>query len=244
MRALDKLTKKKRDHVKVAELVRMSVEHSRPEMLSPNRQVNIENSKTSNHHNSSLSSVSSLSPKNAANNLKMMLMSPNKNVNFDSIASSAGSVASSSANSTNSSNVVVVANTNPMKTSMGDLDLQKLPANIKFELDQLELELLEGDITQKGYDKKRARLLEGYLKSLHAPHLNSNDAKTDTKSKEKIRIYRKRNKEDVSTNRYHSGKFITLFCFNHQVVRLDTCRLYFCFFSHCFKIFFVLNLVN
>ena len=189
----------------------MSVEHSRPEMLSPNRQVNIENSKTSNHHNSSLSSVSSLSPKNAANNLKMMLTSPNKNVNFDSIASSAGSVASSSANSTNSSekcNNAVVANTNPMKTSMGDLDLQKLPANIKFELDQLELELLEGDITQKGYDKKRARLLEGYLKSLHAPHQNS-DAKTDTKSKDKIRIYRKRNKEDVNANRYHSGKFIT-----------------------------------
>jgi hypothetical protein len=43
------------------------------------------------------------------------------------------------------------------------LNLDKLPSNIKFELDQLELELLEGDITQKGYDKKKAKLLAPYL---------------------------------------------------------------------------------
>jgi hypothetical protein len=43
--------------------------------------------------------------------------------------------------------------------------LEELPANIRFELDQLELELLEGDITQKGYEKKRNKLLSTYIGS-------------------------------------------------------------------------------
>ncbi len=44
--------------------------------------------------------------------------------------------------------------------------LDQLPTNIRFELDQLELEFLEGDLTQKGYDKKKARLLAAYLTDL------------------------------------------------------------------------------
>lgn len=43
------------------------------------------------------------------------------------------------------------------------IQLDHLPTNVRFELDQLELELLEGDLTQKGYDKKKARLLAPYL---------------------------------------------------------------------------------
>lgn len=42
------------------------------------------------------------------------------------------------------------------------LNLDQLPPNVKFELDQLELELLEGDITQKGFDTKKAKLLAPY----------------------------------------------------------------------------------
>ena len=41
--------------------------------------------------------------------------------------------------------------------------LDKLPSNIRFELDQLELELLEGDLTQKGFDKKKGKLLAPYM---------------------------------------------------------------------------------
>lgn len=55
------------------------------------------------------------------------------------------------------------------------LDLDKLPSNVKFELDQLELELLEGDITQKGYDKKKAKLLAPYLNDSNIIVNNNNN---------------------------------------------------------------------
>jgi hypothetical protein len=51
---------------------------------------------------------------------------------------------------------------NSLTNASNDL-IDKLPSNVKFELDQLELELIEGDITQKGYDKKRAKLLAPFL---------------------------------------------------------------------------------
>ncbi len=38
-----------------------------------------------------------------------------------------------------------------------------LSTNVRTELDQLELELLEGDITQKGYEKKKAKLLAPFM---------------------------------------------------------------------------------
>ncbi|KAG7256521.1 hypothetical protein CRUP_020600 [Coryphaenoides rupestris] len=38
-----------------------------------------------------------------------------------------------------------------------------LPAEVREKLAELELELSEGDITQKGYEKKRGKLLAPYI---------------------------------------------------------------------------------
>lgn len=46
-----------------------------------------------------------------------------------------------------------------------DIDIASLPPDVREKLAELELELSEGDITQKGYEKKRARLLAPYLSS-------------------------------------------------------------------------------
>ncbi|KAI9305841.1 hypothetical protein BJ944DRAFT_264525, partial [Cunninghamella echinulata] len=39
---------------------------------------------------------------------------------------------------------------------------QELPAEILKKLEDLQIELDEGDITQKGYEKKRSTLLDNY----------------------------------------------------------------------------------
>ena len=132
---------------------------------------------------------------------------------FKSCNSTTSSV---SADSTSTSSAFVSPNA---KSSSLQLDL--LPSNVKLELDQLELELLEGDITQKGYDKKRAKLLEPYLALItkkesptHSPTNKTNiiivnkQANELTKSKDKIRIPKKnKNRDDPNANRYHSGNF-------------------------------------
>ncbi|XP_036419427.1 disco-interacting protein 2 homolog C isoform X2 [Colossoma macropomum] len=46
---------------------------------------------------------------------------------------------------------------------MADRDTLPLPIEIRARLAELELELSEGDITQKGYEKKRAKLIQAYL---------------------------------------------------------------------------------
>lgn len=82
--------------------------------------------------------------------------------NLNSCNSTTSSVsAASSTTSTNSSAFIttnIQINTSPglsnLANSFQELKLETLPAHVKFELDQLELELLEGDITQKGYDKR------------------------------------------------------------------------------------------
>lgn len=43
------------------------------------------------------------------------------------------------------------------------MDLTKLPTEVRDKLAELELELSEGDITQKGYEKKRSKLLAPYV---------------------------------------------------------------------------------
>ncbi|XP_069330974.1 disco-interacting protein 2 homolog A isoform X5 [Eulemur rufifrons] len=45
----------------------------------------------------------------------------------------------------------------------GPLEAASLPAEVREGLAELELELSEGDITQKGYEKKRAKLLARYI---------------------------------------------------------------------------------
>ena len=95
--------------------------------------------------------------------------------NINSKTSSSTSTASSmsSTNPTNSNlnispfpvNCIETGHlTNEFVTVHGEqIRVDQLPSNIRFELDQLELELLEGDLTQKGYDKKKAKLLAPYL---------------------------------------------------------------------------------
>ncbi|XP_036409615.1 disco-interacting protein 2 homolog C-like isoform X5 [Megalops cyprinoides] len=46
---------------------------------------------------------------------------------------------------------------------MADRDTLPLPLEVRARLAELELELSEGDITQKGYEKKRSKLLGAYL---------------------------------------------------------------------------------
>ncbi|XP_039609523.1 disco-interacting protein 2 homolog C isoform X8 [Polypterus senegalus] len=46
---------------------------------------------------------------------------------------------------------------------MADRDTLALPLEVRARLAELELELSEGDITQKGYEKKRSKLLGAYL---------------------------------------------------------------------------------
>ena len=46
---------------------------------------------------------------------------------------------------------------------MDQIDIRALPVDIRAKLAELDLELSEGDITQKGYDKKRQRLLAPYV---------------------------------------------------------------------------------
>ncbi|XP_048868606.1 disco-interacting protein 2 homolog C-like isoform X2 [Brienomyrus brachyistius] len=46
---------------------------------------------------------------------------------------------------------------------MADRDTLHLPLEVRARLAELELELSEGDITQKGYEKKRSKLLGAYL---------------------------------------------------------------------------------
>ncbi|XP_033354907.1 disco-interacting protein 2 isoform X10 [Bombus vosnesenskii] len=43
-----------------------------------------------------------------------------------------------------------------------NIDIGKLPEDVREKLAELDLELSEGDITQKGYEKKRTRLLQQY----------------------------------------------------------------------------------
>ncbi|XP_030386379.1 disco-interacting protein 2 isoform X2 [Scaptodrosophila lebanonensis] len=44
------------------------------------------------------------------------------------------------------------------------MGMEHLPADVREKLAELELELSEGDITQKGYEKKRTKLLQPFLK--------------------------------------------------------------------------------
>jgi len=74
---------------------------------------------------------------------------------------------------------------NSLTNASNDL-IDKLPSNVKFELDQLELELIEGDITQKGYDKKRAKLLAPFLNTSYKieqlDNINTNTNKSVSSS--------------------------------------------------------------
>ncbi|XP_073840161.1 disco-interacting protein 2 isoform X2 [Musca autumnalis] len=49
----------------------------------------------------------------------------------------------------------------------GGADISLLPVDVREKLAELDLELSEGDITQKGYEKKRAKLLQPFLTKIN-----------------------------------------------------------------------------
>jgi hypothetical protein len=96
------------------------------------------------------------------------------NINTNNSKTSSSTSTASSMSSTNPGNSNLNLSPFPVNlesSNMSDfvsvnneqIRLDQLPTNVRFELDQLELELLEGDLTQKGYEKKKSKLLEPYL---------------------------------------------------------------------------------
>ncbi|XP_044766806.1 disco-interacting protein 2 isoform X8 [Coccinella septempunctata] len=60
---------------------------------------------------------------------------------------------------------------------MGDfqIDISTLPEDVREKLAELDLELSEGDITQKGYEKKRTKLLSSYVPKQNSTGSGSNE---------------------------------------------------------------------
>ncbi|XP_029658229.1 disco-interacting protein 2 homolog C isoform X8 [Octopus sinensis] len=80
-----------------------------------------------------------------------------------------------------------------------DVDITSLPEDVQEKLAELDLELSEGDITQKGYEKKRNRLLEPYRKNESASSAGPSAPSPSTAAQR--RAHRRLTRED---NRYHS----------------------------------------
>ncbi|GAB6019998.1 beta transducin [Chamberlinius hualienensis] len=77
-------------------------------------------------------------------------------------------------------------------------DISTLPHDVREKLAELELELSEGDITQKGYEKKKARLLAPFLPSqTQVPTSGSASPSTRAKRRAHRRLTR-------NESRYHS----------------------------------------
>ncbi|XP_069108520.1 disco-interacting protein 2 homolog C-like isoform X4 [Argopecten irradians] len=84
---------------------------------------------------------------------------------------------------------------------MADLnvDVSQLPEDVRRKLAELSLELSEGDITQKGYDKKRSKLLAPYNIPQAPPDTGPSAPSPQTAAQRKA--HRRLTRED---NRYHS----------------------------------------
>lgn len=85
------------------------------------------------------------------------------------------------------------------------VDFNQLPEDVRLKLAELDLELSEGDITQKGYDKKRSRLLAPFaIPKSQPPQPQQDPSPTDSSpqtSSAQRRAQRRLTRED---NRYHS----------------------------------------
>jgi hypothetical protein len=94
-------------------------------------------------------------------------------VNVNTHSNTKTSSSTSTTSSSMSSSFPVDSNPTIATNEEQSFNIDNLPSSIRFELDQLELELLEGDLTQKGYDKKKAKLLAPYISTFK---LTSNDS--------------------------------------------------------------------
>ncbi|CAG0885580.1 unnamed protein product [Cyprideis torosa] len=96
-----------------------------------------------------------------------------------------------------------------MTELIGNFDLGQLPEDVRERLAELDLELAEGDITQKGYEKKRGRLLSAYISKQSPPatenepvqlrHESHRSSSPATRAKERAHRRVTRNE-----SRYHS----------------------------------------
>ncbi|XP_014668958.1 PREDICTED: disco-interacting protein 2 homolog B-A-like [Priapulus caudatus] len=79
-------------------------------------------------------------------------------------------------------------------------DFAALPVDVRERLAELELELSEGDITQKGYEKKRRKLLGPYLGSQQVSSVSAAAQQSPTTQAQR------RHQRRVTRNesRYHS----------------------------------------
>ena len=75
------------------------------------------------------------------------------------------------------------------------IDVNQLPAEVREKLAELDLELSEGDITQKGYEKKRTRLLVPYL------NFEQSAGPASPSTRAKRRVHRRVTRNE---SRYHS----------------------------------------
>ncbi|KHN79102.1 Disco-interacting protein 2 [Toxocara canis] len=88
--------------------------------------------------------------------------------------------------------------------AVADVEMLRLPSDVRERLAQLELELSEGDITQKGYDKKRQQLLAPFVNS----QTNGGKATASPKTKAHRRHQRRLTRDE---SRFHSGDLSVLF---------------------------------
>ncbi|RXN34777.1 disco-interacting 2 -like protein [Labeo rohita] len=85
---------------------------------------------------------------------------------------------------------------------MADRDSLPLPLEVRARLAELELELSEGDITQKGYEKKRSKLLQAYLP--HTPGAERRIPVTPSSSSSSSSRYQRRRSTGTRDERYRS----------------------------------------
>ncbi|VDM21387.1 unnamed protein product [Wuchereria bancrofti] len=77
------------------------------------------------------------------------------------------------------------------------IDISSLPSDVRERLAQLDLELSEGDITQKGYDKKKQLLLGPYLRIKRDGNKAASSPSTKAQRKHQRRLTR-------DESRFHS----------------------------------------
>ncbi|KAK3604584.1 hypothetical protein CHS0354_005416 [Potamilus streckersoni] len=82
-----------------------------------------------------------------------------------------------------------------------NVDISKLPEDARLKLAELDLELSEGDITQKGYEKKRVRLLASFAKNNPVQDTTNDPTTPSPQTAANRRAQRRLTRED---NRYHS----------------------------------------
>ncbi|CAI5437507.1 unnamed protein product [Caenorhabditis angaria] len=102
----------------------------------------------------------------------------------------------------------LVFSVSPVSVQPKMIDLDTVPDEIREKLAELELELSEGDITKKGYDKKRGALLAAFQKSnaqLQGSQAIENEQKSKEVSSPNSRTHRRQQRRVTrDEDRYHS----------------------------------------